>query len=134
MLRQLVEQLLYLLLGGLFLAYAYFEDVAVYQSAGEQREHSVVARSPLFHRAPDVAVVEALIHLKAFGMRIEPCSIDIVVQKVSQCRRSEQLMPVAAQLLGSQQSVYEHLLIGNRGFVKIDLPVHQPPRSEVVLY
>ena len=71
--------------------------------------------------------------LQTFGVGVERFPVDVVVEEESQCGRGEQFRALAGKLLGTQQGADQHLLVGDGGFVQIDLPVHQPAGGEEVL-
>ncbi len=50
--------------------------------------------------------------------------------KAGEAKRS---MPRLASSLGAEQGANQHFLVGNGGFVQIDLPVHQAAGGEEVL-
>ena len=67
-------------------------------------------------------------------MLLKPLAVDVVLQKIGQGRGGKQLLAAVYQVLGTCQGVDQYLLVAYRGFVQIDLPVHQSARCEVVLY
>ena len=56
-----------------------------------------------------------------------------MIEEKLKCGRSEESFALQGQFFGPKEGVDQHPLVSHRGFVQINLPIHQAPRGEEVL-
>src|SRR5690606_30497658 len=88
--------------------------------------------SPLFHRSPDVMIIEHAKSIQNLTIRLKVVQSIAIAQETLEGRTRRNLFPSPDKRLGTSNQIHKHALCGHGGLVQIHLPIHKAARVKEV--